>query len=130
MHFLVWKLFPHPVGIFCTLLEPPNCHIVQQTIFQCLFIFLISPIHPFKGPCWPRRSGRSPLGYPYLFSPSSADVPLRGMDCSFRSPQSKEHPTSWHSLLAPPNHRVHGKHHLQNFARGPKHPRALWSCEN
>ena len=29
---LVWKMFPDPVGVFCTLLEPPNYHIVQKFI--------------------------------------------------------------------------------------------------
>ncbi len=30
MCFLVWKLFPHPVGVFCELLEAPNCHTQQN----------------------------------------------------------------------------------------------------
>ncbi len=27
---LVGELFPHPVGVFCTHLEPPNCHISEK----------------------------------------------------------------------------------------------------
>ncbi len=30
---LVWKMFPDPVGVFCALPEPPNCHIVQKSKF-------------------------------------------------------------------------------------------------
>ena len=29
---LVWKLFPHPAGVFGTLLERPSCHIMQKHI--------------------------------------------------------------------------------------------------
>ena len=35
---LVWKMFPDPVGVFCALLEPPNCPIVQKSVFL-LFSF-------------------------------------------------------------------------------------------
>jgi len=28
----VGKLFPIPVGVFCSLLEPPKCHMMQQII--------------------------------------------------------------------------------------------------
>ena len=34
---LVGQLFPHPVGVFCTLLGPPNCHIVQNHILLWMF---------------------------------------------------------------------------------------------
>ena len=30
MCFLVWEMFPHHVGAFWTLLEPPKCHIMQN----------------------------------------------------------------------------------------------------
>ena len=47
---LVWKLFPDPVGVFCTLLEAPNCHIAQNPIFDDFRYFpYIFPIHPLKG---------------------------------------------------------------------------------
>ena len=50
---LVWKLFPHPVGVFCTLLEPPNCHIMQKSYFSGFSVFSLIPyislIFPFKG---------------------------------------------------------------------------------
>ena len=28
---LVGKWFPHPVGVFCTILEPPKCHIMPNS---------------------------------------------------------------------------------------------------
>ena len=31
---LVGISFPHPVGVFCTLLEPPKCHIGKQMCLQ------------------------------------------------------------------------------------------------
>ena len=30
---LVGELFPHPVKVFCTHLEPPNCHISNKSFF-------------------------------------------------------------------------------------------------
>ena len=30
---LVGEVFPHPVGVFCTHLEPPNCHILKKRCF-------------------------------------------------------------------------------------------------
>ena len=45
-------MFPHPVGVFCILLEPPKCHIIQTFIFV--------PIDPFKG----LPIGRWALGTP------------------------------------------------------------------
>ena len=30
---LVWKMFPHPVRVFCTPLEPPNSH-MEQFVFS------------------------------------------------------------------------------------------------
>ena len=35
--FLVGNLFPHPVGVFCTLLEAPSSHIAQ-IVFFALFL--------------------------------------------------------------------------------------------
>ncbi len=35
---LVGKMMPHPVGVFCTHLEAPKCHIVQKTFVDRLFI--------------------------------------------------------------------------------------------
>ena len=35
---LVWKLFPHPVGVFCTYVRLPNCHIMK--IIFLFFIFI------------------------------------------------------------------------------------------
>ena len=47
---LVWKLLPDPVGVFCTLLEPPNAHMRQKPFVRRIIILLyISPIYPFKG---------------------------------------------------------------------------------
>ena len=49
---LVRKLFPHPVGVFCTIPEPSKCHILQKCFFCDFMYFLyfqhISPIHSFK----------------------------------------------------------------------------------
>ena len=33
------KLFLHPVAVFCTLLEPPKCHIVQTIDVYPMFTF-------------------------------------------------------------------------------------------
>jgi len=40
----VGKLFPHPVGVFCTILEPPQCHIMQtikRTDADVLHVFSV-----------------------------------------------------------------------------------------
>ena len=34
------KLFPHLVGVFCTLLEPPKCNILRHMCFKSIPIFL------------------------------------------------------------------------------------------
>ena len=40
MFLLVGKMFPHPVGVFCTHLEPPNSHI-RKKICVPKFIYLL-----------------------------------------------------------------------------------------
>ena len=45
MCLLVWKWFPHLVGVCCTHLEPPNSHIIQKSVCSMFFDFpLYSPI--------------------------------------------------------------------------------------
>ena len=45
---LVCKLFPRPVGVCCSLLEPPDCHAMQQhDLHKCSVIWGMLPIHPF-----------------------------------------------------------------------------------
>ena len=39
MFLLVGKMFPHPMGVFCTHLEPPKSHI-RKNIFVPKFIYL------------------------------------------------------------------------------------------
>ena len=46
---LVWKSCPHPVGVFCTLLEPSNCHIMKKNSPEKSIFFIIFPINPFGG---------------------------------------------------------------------------------
>ena len=51
---LVWKLLLDPVGVFCTLPEPPNSHIEQNPMFiEFRYFPYISPISPLKGPIGP-----------------------------------------------------------------------------
>ena len=35
----VGKLVPQTVGVFCTLLEPPKCNIMQQIYISAIFVF-------------------------------------------------------------------------------------------
>ena len=43
------KLFPHPIGVFCSLLKPPKCHVRGNTAL-CLFC-IFSYKHPINSPC-------------------------------------------------------------------------------
>ncbi len=54
---LVGKSFPDPVGVFCTIPDPPNCHIMQKSVFFFVIFWIISkfpysPYLPFKGTSW------------------------------------------------------------------------------
>ena len=40
---MLGKLFPHTVGVFCTLLEPPKWHIRQNIKIEPIFWFHESP---------------------------------------------------------------------------------------
>ena len=41
------KSFPHPVGVFCTHLEPPICHLIQKIYFQ-VCVFYHTPLKLFQ----------------------------------------------------------------------------------
>ena len=60
---LVGELFPHPVGVFCTHLEPPKCHIRQTNpnvadlwgfgiLLYVILIYIYIYIHIPIGPVW------------------------------------------------------------------------------
>ena len=34
---LAGKSLPHPVGVFCIIPNPPNCHIMQKSFFCVIF---------------------------------------------------------------------------------------------
>ena len=43
-------MFPHHVGVLCTVLEPPKCHIMQHIdVYFCEFHYIF-PIHPYRLP--------------------------------------------------------------------------------
>ena len=51
-----WQIVPHPVGVFCSLLLPPKCHVMQKTwtCSKCSifcdfpYVFLSTPDQPIN----------------------------------------------------------------------------------
>ena len=51
----VGNSFPHPVGIFCSLLAPPRCHIMQNKKHTHIYIYIYI-LHLFWFCIWPIHS--------------------------------------------------------------------------
>ena len=51
MCLLVWKMFPHPVGVFCTHLEPPKSHIRKNIcVPKIIYLLYCCPTDPWVLP--------------------------------------------------------------------------------